>query len=150
MNETDNMSTDNIPADWVLLEAARRCNWLYNNDQPDGGIEELQSDYRKSEYSSGYSNYSNRAYRALCDMIAKHEQPPVDPDVEAVKRNTSSDPLATPREFAFPGMTLRDWFAGQALSIVYCRFVNGSDPTPDDLSLQAYAIADAMLQERGQ
>jgi hypothetical protein len=46
------------------------------------------------------------------------------------------------------GMSLRDWFAGQALTIVYCRFANGSDPTPDDLALQAYAIADAMLQER--
>lgn len=27
-----------------------------------------------------------------------------------VKRNTSTDPLATPREFAYSGMTLRDWF----------------------------------------
>ena len=46
------------------------------------------------------------------------------------------------------GMTLRDWFAGQALAIVYSRFPQGSDPKPEDLALQAYFIADAMLAER--
>ena len=61
------------------------------------------------------------------------------------------NPPAFPRDERYlghNGMTLRDWFAGQALTIVYCRFVNGSDPTPDDLALQAYAIADAMIAER--
>ena len=46
------------------------------------------------------------------------------------------------------GMTLRDWFAGQALACVYRRFLPDSDPSLDDLALQAYAIADAMLVER--
>jgi hypothetical protein len=31
-------------------------------------------------------------------------------------RNTSSDPLATPREIRHPGLSMRDWFAGQALA----------------------------------
>ncbi|WP_176929369.1 hypothetical protein [Novosphingobium aromaticivorans] len=48
------------------------------------------------------------------------------------------------------GMTLRDWFAGQALACVYSRFRPDSDPGLDDLALQAYAIADAMLAERSE
>lgn len=46
------------------------------------------------------------------------------------------------------GMTLRDWFAGQALSIVYMRFMSGADPDPEDLAIQTYLIADAMLAAR--
>lgn len=50
--------------------------------------------------------------------------------------------------WTYPGMTLRDWFAGQALACVYKRFLPDSDASLDDLALQAYAIADAMLAER--
>lgn len=46
------------------------------------------------------------------------------------------------------GMTLRDYFAGQALACVYRRFECGSDPMTEDLAFQAYAIADAMIAER--
>lgn len=49
------------PPDWVLIEAAERCEW-------DSTIDNLRSCY---ELSSG-------AYRALCDMIWKYEQQPVD------------------------------------------------------------------------
>jgi hypothetical protein len=49
------------PPDWVLLEAAKRCGW---DSDP---IDQLRGQYR------GYP-----AYHALCDMILKHEQPPVD------------------------------------------------------------------------
>jgi len=50
------------PPDWVLLEAAKRCGWkeLYP-------ISVLQNFYG-----------DNRLYSALCDMILKHEEPPVD------------------------------------------------------------------------
>ena len=50
------------PPDWVLLEAAKRCEWegLYTIDQ-------LQRFYTTHEI-----------YAPLCDMIFKHEQPPVD------------------------------------------------------------------------
>jgi len=63
------MSDKTMPADWVLLEAAKR-----------GGVSSLTLDLCKSHYACG------TIFAALCDMIAKHEQPPVDPDVEAVKR----------------------------------------------------------------
>ena len=52
--------------DWVLLEAAKRGGWHW----PDYNIEELQAEYREGGDSD--------LFRALCDMILKHEQPPVD------------------------------------------------------------------------
>jgi hypothetical protein len=49
-----------------------------------------------------------------------------------------------------PGMSLRDWFAGQALaSLVYLgesQEVDDFGPVP--MALEAYRIADAMLAER--
>ena len=52
--------TDTPMPDWVLLEAAKRCGWEYSIDF----IRDLYRD--------------NSSTRALCDMILKHEQPPVD------------------------------------------------------------------------
>lgn len=51
--------TDIVP-DWVLIEAAKRSNLSYHIDF----LRELHMD--------------NSTFRALCDMIAKYEQPPVD------------------------------------------------------------------------
>lgn len=48
------------PEVWVLIEAAKRCGWT-------GDIFLFQNYYE-----------NDRPYRALCDMIAKHEQSPVD------------------------------------------------------------------------
>jgi len=56
--------------DWVLIEAAKRTWWGKGNYP----IERL-----RAEYSVADSSFS-----ALCDMIAKYEQPPVDPDVRLV------------------------------------------------------------------
>ena len=47
------------PPDWVLIEAAKRSEW-------DNTIDTLRSCYEVV-----------CAYRALCDMILKHEKPPV-------------------------------------------------------------------------
>ena len=47
------------PPDWVLIEGAKKCGWDYINDV-------------RTMYSA------NSAFRALCDMIAKHEQKQVD------------------------------------------------------------------------
>jgi len=47
------------------------------------------------------------------------------------------------REFAMQGMSLRDWFAGQALVGLLANDRPISHVAPD-----AYAIADAMLVER--
>lgn len=40
------------------------------------------------------------------------------------------------------GMTLRDWFAGQALAVLACDFC------AEEVAFRAYEYADAMLAER--
>jgi hypothetical protein len=45
------------------------------------------------------------------------------------------------------GMTLRDYFAGQALS---GRLADGTDRRKRDVAEEAYAYADAMLEARGE
>jgi hypothetical protein len=45
------------------------------------------------------------------------------------------------------GMTLRDYFAGQALA---GRLADGTDRRKQDVAEQAYAFADAMLEARGE
>ena len=52
--------TNTTPPDWVLIEAAKRCEFL-------GGVKDLRHSYKNI-----------KIYAALCDMILKHEQPPVD------------------------------------------------------------------------
>jgi hypothetical protein len=54
------------PEDWVLIEAADRGGFHWK----DHSIQQLREQYRDGEHDD--------LYRALCDMIAKHEQPPVD------------------------------------------------------------------------
>jgi len=53
------MTDKQTPPDWVLIEAAKRCEW------GEAGI-----------HASAYTG--NPVFRALCDMIEKHEHPPVD------------------------------------------------------------------------
>jgi len=43
------------------------------------------------------------------------------------------------------GMTLRDWFAGQALAN---PMTYGENYQWDDIAMRAYFIADAMMEER--
>lgn len=50
------------PPDWVLIEAAKRCDW---------------QEGKTRAQLRGYLAVSG-AFSALCDMILKHEQPPVD------------------------------------------------------------------------
>jgi hypothetical protein len=46
------------------------------------------------------------------------------------------------------GMTLRDWFAGQALAGFCANPVGISNWSPDGIAQDAYKIADSMLVER--
>ena len=55
--------SDIIPDDWVLLEAAKQA-----------GIKRTPAQIRAGQMSKA----SKPVFRALCDMIAKYEQPPVD------------------------------------------------------------------------
>jgi hypothetical protein len=51
--------TNTTPPDWVLFEAAKRSGLSY-------------------AYGTADYYHDNHVYAALCDMIAKHEKPPVD------------------------------------------------------------------------
>jgi hypothetical protein len=58
-------------------------------------------------------------------------------------------------ETSFPedGMTLRDWFAGQALAVVAESVIagmaeNGPHDPSEDIAWACYQIADAMIAER--
>ena len=46
------------------------------------------------------------------------------------------------------GMTLRDWFAGQALAIDMARSDSAYRPTLNEIATIAYLVADAMIAER--
>lgn len=45
-------------------------------------------------------------------------------------------------------MSLRDWFAGQAMAARLSTFVDADPNDPDEMCLYAYEIADAMLKAR--
>lgn len=51
-------------------------------------------------------------------------------------------------DVTYPGMTLRDYFAAQALSALIRRFGIMDEPANAVAAEQAYALADAMLAER--
>ena len=58
------------PPDWVLIEAAKRCGFIPSAEFHRRDYQELpvfRRDYQELP-----------VFRALCDMILKHEQPPVD------------------------------------------------------------------------
>lgn len=55
-------------------------------------------------------------------------------------------PQISNAEFSFTGMTLRDYFAGQALQTL--EYTEHNDHTPASMAYWAYYIADAMLKVR--
>ena len=59
----------------------------------------------------------------------------------------------TTERVSYPGMTLRQWYAGMALQGILCNGADPSnEPTPEDTALVstwAYKFADAMLQQGG-
>lgn len=59
----------------------------------------------------------------------------------------SGDALAGYDHLAFPGMSLRDWFAGQIVAGVIRELPLGSDHSAS-IARMAYALADAMLKAR--
>ena len=46
------------------------------------------------------------------------------------------------------GISLRDWFAGQALSGMLAGLPDDFDTTPNQFAKAAYLLADTMLKER--
>ena len=65
------------------------------------------------------------------------------------KINTGGPAYPVPMNNCDHGMTLRDYFAGQALAIVMGRFGRDHEPSDEDIAMYAYFIANAMIAERG-
>lgn len=64
---------------------------------------------------------------------------------------TDHNPPAFPRTYSAAGhngMTLRDWFAGQALPQVQRAGQEHATVTRDDIAVEAYRMADALLAAR--
>ena len=79
--------TDTIPMpDWVLLEAAKRSEY---------GVDNVTLMYT-----------GGGAFRALCDMILKHEQPPVDRKVLCAREACSERLGITVEEIAVRAIEL--------------------------------------------
>lgn len=70
---------------------------------------------------------------------------PENPSAFPVNTTNAANPGAYEAD---PGMSLRDWFAGQALGGMMAS-ESGIQPYPNDWAAErAYIIADAMLSER--
>jgi hypothetical protein len=72
--------TDDTPPDWVLIKAAKRA-----------GLHLTPAQYRAGLIAKSARPY----FRALCDMILKHEKPPVDRKIlcahEALREANGAD-----------------------------------------------------------
>ena len=64
--------------------------------------------------------------------------------------NETAFPAMTPGGYCTPGMSIRDWFAGQALAqLVHRREMTDVETySKPDLAAEAYHYADAMLKAR--
>jgi hypothetical protein len=70
------------------------------------------------------------------------------------RANTSSDPLATLKEFDWPGMSLRDYIAAQALNAMlsnpsFSTYGGEMETRMLAATHDAYQLADMMLEARG-
>jgi len=63
-------------------------------------------------------------------------------------READGQPMSA-TEYGLGGMTLRDWFAGQALVGLLSGPAEEGATTPDRKAVVAYQFADAMLKARG-
>ena len=76
-------------------------------------------------------------------VMSKHTGGPAFPQINECVQNGI--------ERGFSGMTLRDYFAAQAITGCMTEYWNSdsySDPMWTDIAKQAYGIADAMLKAR--
>lgn len=81
--------TNTTPPDWVLIEAAKKCEFIPS------------AEFRRRDYQE------LPCFRALCDMILKHEQPPVDRKLLCAQEAAAKVPLlAHPVEYCVRAIEL--------------------------------------------
>ena len=76
-------------------------------------------------------------------MSAANDGGPAFPEVRIEQRGDSR--YVQPSKVLVPGMSLRDWFAGQIAAAI---MVKGARAGLKEIASDAYDIADAMLAER--
>ena len=76
--------------------------------------------------------------------ISKPDGGPAFPTV--IKNHVPGEPLKVKEDY-YPGMTLRDWFAGMAMMEMHTNVKRNNDST-GHIALEAYTQADAMIAER--
>ena len=81
------MTDKQTPADWVLIEAAKRSGVTI---------------YTMFSFRQGYAG-TPASFRALCDMIEKYEQPPVDRKVLCARKAITQS-----HDIAF-GSNIQQW-----------------------------------------
>lgn len=67
---------------------------------------------------------------------------------ERTENDAPAFPVTAGQQVYSHGMTLRDWFAGQAIAGVCGPTPDGWSLSPQDHATWAYQIADAMLEAR--
>lgn len=74
---------------------------------------------------------------------------PAFPNSVAVATNANHEPMVwDSQDRALPGMSLRDWFAGQAMIGYIADCKHPDNATPSMVAEWSYANADAMLEAR--
>ena len=76
------------PPDWVLFEAAKRSGW-----------DKWRADHLLRCYISEHPDYGS--YRALCDMIERYEQPPVDRKLQCAREAQARLYVGEPAELEY-------------------------------------------------
>ena len=64
------------------------------------------------------------------------------------KGNSPAFPCQDNKKQIYTGMNLRDYFALEAMNAQFKRIPWDKQWSPQELSIQAYQVADAMLEER--
>ena len=84
--------TEQTPPDWVLIEAAKRTGRSLTLAQYQAGL---------------IAKAAQPYFRALCEMILKHEQPPVDRKLLCAREaEVSMFPTATKQQVAIRAIAL--------------------------------------------
>lgn len=85
-------------------------------------------------------------------MSERDDGGPAFPKLHAMRPPEGNGSAHYYAHYSFDGMSLRDWFAGQALASILSSYQSTGVPMPrdttDEIAADSYSIADAMLAER--
>jgi hypothetical protein len=92
--------TEGTPPDWVLLEAAKRCDMFTKH------IDALR-----------YRHTGDSCFRALCDMIAKYEKKPADRKLLCAREATKYFESKRPTMAGYVAFDLLEPYVAHAIEL---------------------------------